>query len=175
MRMIVKPEDLPEIGDIQSYTFTDEQHELTITGTVKWVRKATLFTRRGEVGVEFVKLDPQTRQAIIRLAVHGEFGLAKDKDIQVAYPDLYKILGSSRYASKNELQASYRKEAKAWHPDVNDHPQAAQYFEEIQKAYAVLSDEQARANYDLRFFGPELDPENTFGNQPDDQPGEQAA
>ncbi len=175
MRMIVKPEDLPEVGDIQSYTFTDEKNELTITGTVKWTRKATLFTRRGEVGVEFVKLAPQTREAIIRLAVHGEMGLAKDKDIQVAYPDLYKILGSSRYASKDELQASYRKEAKAWHPDVNDHPQAAQYFEEIQKAYAALSNDQARAKYDLRFFGPELDPENTFGDHPDEQSGFAAA
>lgn len=171
MRLIVAPADLPEIGDIQSYAFSDSNDELTISGLVKWVRKPTLFTRRGEVGVEFVKLNPDTREAILRLAVQGDLNLAKDQDIKVSYPDLYKLLGSSRYASKDELQTAYRKQAKAWHPDVNDNPKASQVFEEIQQAYAVLSTKESRAQYDLRRFGPEVDPGDTFG----DHPGEQAA
>lgn len=169
MRMIVAPKDLPEIGDVQSYTFSDAKDEVTVTGIVKWIRKATVFTRRGEVGVEFVKLDPETREAIIRLAIHGDLNLKKDRSIKIAYPDLYRLLGVSRYASKDELQAAYRKQAKAWHPDVNDDPKAAQVFEELQKAFAVLSDSDARKKFDFRFFGPEVDPENTFGDQSDEQ------
>jgi len=171
MRMIVAPKDLPEIGDVQSYTFSDSKDEITISGIVKWIRKATIFTRRGEVGVEFVKLDPGTREAIIRLAIHGDLNLDTDRSIKVACPDLYKVLGVSRYASKDELQTAYRKQAKSWHPDVNDSPKATQVFEEIENAYSVLSDNDARKKFDFRFFGPEVDPGDTFG----DQSGEQAA
>lgn len=167
MRMIVAPKDLPQVGDIQSYTFSDSNDELTISGTVKWTRKPTLFTRRAEVGVEFTKLDPETREAIIRLAIHGDMNLKKDSDIKIHYPNLYKIFGVSQYASQMELQTAYRKNAKIWHPDVCDDPRAAEYFEEIQKAYTILSDERSRANYDLRFFGPVIDPGNTFGDQSD--------
>ena len=71
MRMIVSSKDLPEIGDVQDYTFSDQTGQLTVSGTVKWVRKGTAFTRRCEVGVEFTKLDPATRDAIIKLAEIG--------------------------------------------------------------------------------------------------------
>lgn len=152
MRMIVAPNDLPEVGDIQSYIFSDIKDEITITGTVKWVRKGTAFTRRCEVGIEFFKLDPQTRDSIIRLAVHGKLGQTSDTDIHVIFPNLYKILGLSQYASQDEIQAAYRKNAKLWHPDVSQAMNALQRFEEIQKAYAVLSDTTKRSNYDARFF-----------------------
>jgi len=175
MRMIVSPQDLPQVGDVQSYTFADFKDEITITGSVKWVRKPTLFTRRGEVGIEFAKLDPLTREAIIRLAVHGGLDLNKDRDIKVSYPDLYKFLGISRYANTDQLKEAYRKNAKAWHPDVNSDPKAAQYFEEIQRAYAVLSNEQSRTNFDLKFFGPDLNPEDTFGGQANNQADSEAA
>jgi DnaJ-like protein/PilZ domain-containing protein len=177
MRMIVAPSDLPKVGDIQSYTFADSKDEITITGLIKWVRKATLFTRRCEVGVEFIKLDPETRDAIIHLAIHGDMGINKDHDIEVAYTNLYQVLGSSRYASQKELRESYHKQAKAWHPDGNDHPKAAHYFGEIQRAYEILSDEDARADFDLRFFGPdpepiEQDPLSQIG-QLDEDPADQ--
>ncbi len=152
MRLIVAPNDLPEVGDIQSYIFSDAKDEVTVTGTVKWVRKGTAFTRRCEVGIEFVKLDPETRDSIIRLAVHGKLGHASDADIHVIFPNLYKILSVSQFASQDEIQTAYRKNAKLWHPDVSDAMNAPQRFEEIQKAYAVLSDPAKRASYDARFF-----------------------
>jgi len=152
MRLIVAPNDLPEIGDIQSYIFADAKDNVTVTGTVKWVRKGTAFTRRCEVGIEFVKLDPQTRDSIIRLAVHGKLGHAPDADIHVIFPNLYKILGVSQYASQDEIQTAYRKNAKLWHPDVSQAMNAPQRFEELQKAYAVLSDTTKRASYNTRFF-----------------------
>jgi len=152
MRLIVASNDLPEVGDIQSYIFSDAKDKATVTGTVKWVRKGTAFTRRCEVGIEFVKLDPETRDSIIRLAVHGKLGQTPGADIHVIFPNLYKILGISQYASQDEIQSAYRKNAKLWHPDVSDAMNAPQRFEEIQKSYAVLSDSAKRASYDARFF-----------------------
>lgn len=152
MRMLVSPKDLPEIGDVQEYTFSDQTAEITIAGTVKWVRKGTAFTRRCEVGVEFSKLDPTTRDAIIKLAVHGEMGLTKEGSIEVGYPDLYKLLGITPYAKQEDIEKAYRKEAKTWHPDHNSASNAAECFDQIRKAYSVLSDSAMRAKYDARFF-----------------------
>jgi DnaJ domain/PilZ domain len=152
MRLIISPDDLPQINDVQSYTFKDRRDEITITGTVKWIRKGTVFTRRCEVGVEFTKLDPTTRDAIIKLAVTGKMGLTKEREVSIGLTNLYKILGITQHASSSEIQTAFRVEAKRWHPDVNDAPEAAQHFDEVQKAYAVLSDEISRANYDARFF-----------------------
>ena len=150
--MIVGPKDLPQVGDIQEYTFSDRKDSLTVTGTVKWVRKPTAFTRRVEVGIEFVKLDPQTRDSIIRLAVQGKINAVAETDIHVIYPNLYQLLGLNQHASAEEIQSAYRASAKKWHPDVSDAFNATQRFEEIRQAYAILSDETKRANYDARFF-----------------------
>lgn len=152
MRMIVSNKDVPEIGDVQSYTFSDQRTKLTITGQVKWIRKGTAFTRRCEVGVEFTKTDPTTRDAILKLAVTGSMGLARDRDIAVEYPNLYKLLNVASHASADEITRAYRKEAQRWHPDVNDAPDATQRFDELHKAYTVLHDEESRAKYDARFF-----------------------
>ncbi len=150
--MLVSPSDLPNVGDVQSYTFSDEKSELMISGTVKWVRKGTAFTRRSEVGVEFDKLDPEKRDAIIKLAIHGKMGQIRDAEIEVAYPDLYKLLGVTPYAKQEEIEAAYRKEAKIWHPDHNDSPDASQCFDRVRKAYSVLSDPETREKYNERFF-----------------------
>ncbi len=152
MRMIVSPKDLPEVGDVQDYTFADKKGQVSVSGTVKWIRKGTAFTRRCEVGVEFLTLEPATRDAIIKLAVHGELGLNKDGQIDVGYPDLYKILGVPPYAKQDDIEGAYRKEAKIWHPDHNSAPNASECFDQIRKAYSVLSDESLRSSYDARFF-----------------------
>ncbi len=61
----------------------------------------------------------------------------------------YDVLGVSKGASADEIKSAFRKLAKKYHPDVNkDNPEAAQKFKEINEAYAVLGDEQKRANYD---------------------------
>ncbi|MBO8141409.1 MAG: molecular chaperone DnaJ [Firmicutes bacterium] len=67
--------------------------------------------------------------------------------------DYYEVLGVSRDASPEEIKRAYRKLARQYHPDVNkDDPQAEEKFKEINEAYRVLSDPQARAKYDQ--FGP---------------------
>jgi len=63
--------------------------------------------------------------------------------------DYYQILGVDRSASASEIKKAYRKLARKYHPDVNpDNPEAERKFKEIQEAYAILSDEEKRKQYD---------------------------
>ncbi|MEM2782528.1 MAG: molecular chaperone DnaJ [Candidatus Hadarchaeales archaeon] len=62
--------------------------------------------------------------------------------------DYYEILGVSRNASKEEIKRAYRELAMKYHPDRNKSPEAEEKFKEISEAYAVLSDDQKRAEYD---------------------------
>lgn len=60
----------------------------------------------------------------------------------------YDILGVSRTASADEIKAAYRKLARKLHPDVNKSSDASEQFQEVQKAYEALSDEESRRRYD---------------------------
>ena len=62
--------------------------------------------------------------------------------------DYYETLGINRDASKNELKKAYRELAKKYHPDINKEPGASEKFKEISEAYAVLSDDNKRMQYD---------------------------
>ncbi len=96
--------------------------------------------------------------------------------------DYYELLGVGRDASSEDLKRAYRQLAREFHPDANPNDaQAEAKFKEISEAYAVLSDDQARARYDqfghegLRSGGMGGDPfnfdlndifENFFGGNP---------
>ena len=62
--------------------------------------------------------------------------------------DYYEVLGVSKNASDAEIKSAFRKLAKKYHPDVSKEPDAAEKFKEAQEAYAVLSDENKRRQYD---------------------------
>lgn len=64
--------------------------------------------------------------------------------------DLYKILGISPDSDINKIKAAYRKQARIWHPDVNDNSQESIVrFKEITEAYEVLTDSHKRSQYDI--------------------------
>lgn len=62
--------------------------------------------------------------------------------------DYYETLGVSKTASDAEIKSAFRKLAKEYHPDKNKSEGAEAKFKEIGEAYAVLSDETKRKNYD---------------------------
>ena len=62
--------------------------------------------------------------------------------------DYYEVLGVSKEASKSEIKDAYRKMAMQYHPDRNKAADAEEKFKEISEAYAVLSDDQKRQQYD---------------------------
>jgi molecular chaperone DnaJ len=62
--------------------------------------------------------------------------------------DYYEVLGVSKNASKDEIKDAYRKLAMQYHPDRNKAPDAEERFKEISEAYAALSDDEKRQQYD---------------------------
>ena len=68
--------------------------------------------------------------------------------------DYYQMLGVKRSASAEEIKKAYRKLAMKYHPDRNKgNKEAEAKFKEISEAYAVLSDQEKRKQYDM--FGAE--------------------
>lgn len=67
----------------------------------------------------------------------------------MAKRDYYEILGVPRNATKEEIKNAYRRLALKYHPDRNKSPDAEEKFKEISEAYAVLSDDEKRRQYDL--------------------------
>jgi molecular chaperone DnaJ len=63
--------------------------------------------------------------------------------------DYYEVLGVPRNATQEEIKNAYRKLALQYHPDRNKSPDAEEKFKEISEAYAVLSDEEKRRQYDM--------------------------
>ena len=78
--------------------------------------------------------------------------------------DYYEVLGVSKTASEAEIKSAFRKLAKKYHPDVSKEPDAAEKFKEAQEAYAVLSDESKRKQYDQ--FGHSAFQNNGYGEIP---------
>jgi len=64
--------------------------------------------------------------------------------------DFYQLLHLKRDATKQDIKKGYRKAALKWHPDKNpdNKVEAEAMFQKIAEAYEVLSDPNARANYD---------------------------
>jgi DnaJ-class molecular chaperone len=75
--------------------------------------------------------------------------------------DLYRLLGVRRFATMEEIRASYRRLARELHPDVNPDDQTGEArFKQVTAAYRILSRSERRALYDefgLQAFAPGFD------------------
>ncbi|KAJ8472189.1 hypothetical protein OPV22_026532 [Ensete ventricosum] len=78
--------------------------------------------------------------------------------------DFYAVLGLRKECSEAELRIAYKKLAMRWHPDKcsasGNHQrmeEAKEKFQEIQKAYTVLSDSSKRFLYDVGIYDNEDD------------------
>ena len=68
----------------------------------------------------------------------------------MAEKDYYKLLGVAKTATKDDIKKAYRKLAMKYHPDhAKSNDKASEdRFKEISEAYAVLSDDEKRKEYD---------------------------
>ena len=60
--------------------------------------------------------------------------------------DYYQILGLQKGASKDEVKKAFRKKASEYHPDKKTGDE--EKYKEVTEAYAVLSDDKKKAEYD---------------------------
>src|SRR5688572_26209477 len=63
--------------------------------------------------------------------------------------DYYEVLEVERTATVEEIERSYKRLARLYHPDRNiGDPQASEKFKEATEAHEVLAHEEKRARYD---------------------------
>lgn len=60
----------------------------------------------------------------------------------------YTLLGLSRNATPDEIRSAYFEAARRLHPDTNPDPAALEIFLQVQEAFSVLSNPDARQTYD---------------------------
>ncbi|MFP5380725.1 MAG: DnaJ C-terminal domain-containing protein [Gammaproteobacteria bacterium] len=81
------------------------------------------------------------------------------------FKDYYQTLGVARDVGADDLKKAFRKLARKYHPDVSREPDAERRMQEVNEAYAVLSDPEKRAAYDQ--LGRGYQPGQEFRPPPD--------
>lgn len=69
--------------------------------------------------------------------------------MQTSSPTLYDLLNISKDCSKEEIRKAYKVLALKIHPDKNSDPNAHENFQDINKAYNILIDDEKRNIYDM--------------------------
>lgn len=61
----------------------------------------------------------------------------------------YETLGLKPQADAKQIKVAYYEKSKKYHPDMNQSPDAAVKFQQVNAAYEVLSNEQLKEEYDF--------------------------
>jgi curved DNA-binding protein len=72
--------------------------------------------------------------------------------VAVLKRDYYEVLGVSRDADDETIRRAFQAQAREWHPDVAEAPDAEARFRELAEAYTVLSRRESRLLYDRHGF-----------------------
>ena len=67
------------------------------------------------------------------------------------FKDYYKILEVSQNATDEEIKKAFREQAIKWHPDRNQGTDTTLRMQEINEAYLILKDKEARTRYDIEY------------------------
>ncbi len=67
------------------------------------------------------------------------------------FKDYYKILEIEQSASFSEIKIAFKKQAIKWHPDKNPGADTTAKMQDLNEAYLILKDNQARVRYDLEY------------------------
>lgn len=68
------------------------------------------------------------------------------------FKDYYKILEIQQTASLEEIKIAFKKQAVKWHPDRNLDTDTTKKMQEINEAYLILKDKEARERYDREYL-----------------------
>ena len=63
------------------------------------------------------------------------------------FPDYFELLGVSCDATPDQIRVAYRKLAHQYHPDKNPDNDTTAQMQQINEAYLILNDEEARLRY----------------------------
>ena len=69
----------------------------------------------------------------------------------MTFKDYYSILQLDLSASESEIRAAFKRQALRWHPDKNKGFDTTTRMQEINEAYLILKDEEARGRYDTQY------------------------
>ena len=67
------------------------------------------------------------------------------------FKDYFAILEVSETATPEEVKAAFKKQALKWHPDRNPGMDTTERMQEINEAYLILKDTEARERYNIEY------------------------
>lgn len=67
------------------------------------------------------------------------------------FKDYYKLLEIPQNANDEEIKKAFREQAIKWHPDRNQGTDTTLRMQEINEAYLILKDKEARERYDIEY------------------------
>lgn len=68
------------------------------------------------------------------------------------FKDYYKILEVDPTSSLSDIKTAFKKQAIKWHPDRNPNADTTEKMQEINEAYLILKDLDARERYDREYL-----------------------